>query len=154
LPTESRGLFSGILQQGYAFGYLLAALVYWLVFPTFGWRGLFVAGALPAFLVVFIRARVPESPVWERQRQEKMSVRFDLKNFLHHHGSFFIYAVLLMTAFNYMSHGSQDLYPTFLQRQRGFDVRSTAAITIVYSLGAICGGTIVGFFSQRLGRRR
>jgi SHS family lactate transporter-like MFS transporter len=154
LPTESRGLFSGILQQGYAFGYLLAALVYWLVFPTFGWRGLFVAGALPAFLVVFIRARVPESPVWERQRREKMPQRFEFGNFLHQHGLLFIYAVLLMTAFNYMSHGSQDLYPTFLQKQRGFDVRGTAAITIVYALGAICGGTMIGFFSQRLGRRR
>src|SRR3979411_1791791 len=68
LPTAARGLFSGILQQGYAFGYLLAALVYWLVFPVFGWRGLFVAGALPAFLVLYIRVRVPESPVWVRQR--------------------------------------------------------------------------------------
>src|SRR5881296_1893701 len=68
LPTEARGLFSGILQQGYAFGYLLAALVYGIVFPFFGWRGLFVAGALPAFLVIYIRARVPESPAWLRQR--------------------------------------------------------------------------------------
>src|SRR3954454_13956623 len=67
LPTEARGLFSGVLQQGYAFGYLLAAVVYWIVFPVFGWRGLFVAGALPAFLVLYIRARVPESPVWLRQ---------------------------------------------------------------------------------------
>src|SRR5258707_12592439 len=71
LPTQSRGLFSGILQQGYACGYLLAALVYWIVFPHFGWRGLFVAGALPAFLVIYIRARVPESPVWQRDRAQK-----------------------------------------------------------------------------------
>src|SRR5712691_10686436 len=68
LPTETRGLFSGILQQGYAFGYLLAAVVYWLVFPHFGWRALFVVGALPALLVIYIRARVPESAVWQRQR--------------------------------------------------------------------------------------
>ena len=68
LPTEARGLFSGILQQGYAFGYLLAAIVYWMVFPFFGWRGLFAAGALPAVLVLCIRAHVPESPVWLRQR--------------------------------------------------------------------------------------
>src|SRR5438046_6681293 len=66
LPTHTRGLFSGILQQGYAFGYLLAALVYWIIFPIFGWRGLFVAGALPALLVVYICAHVPESPVWAR----------------------------------------------------------------------------------------
>src|SRR2546423_7864786 len=71
LPTAARGLFAGILQQGYAFGYLLAAIVYWIVFPIFGWRGLFVAGALPAFLVLYIRTRVPESPVWLRQRQAK-----------------------------------------------------------------------------------
>src|SRR4051812_23909008 len=69
LPTEARGFFSGILQQGYAFGYLLAAVVYWIVFPFFGWRGLFVAGVLPALLVIFIRARVPESPVWQRDRR-------------------------------------------------------------------------------------
>src|SRR5256712_9487412 len=68
LPTQARGLFSGILQQGYAFGYLLAAVVYWIVFPLFGWRGLFVAGALPAFLVLYIRARVPESPTLLRRR--------------------------------------------------------------------------------------
>src|SRR5438093_2955134 len=79
LPTQARGLFSGSLQQGYAVGYLLAALVYWVVFPHFGWRGLFVAGALPAFLVIYIRARVPESPVWKRARAEikpklKMSI--------------------------------------------------------------------------------
>src|SRR5947207_4493481 len=68
LPTQARGLFSGILQQGYAFGYLMAALVYGIVFPFFGWRGLFVVGALPALLVIYIRSKVPESPVWERDR--------------------------------------------------------------------------------------
>ena len=59
-----------------------------------------------------------------------------------------------MTAFNYMSHGTQDLYPTFLEKQRGFGVSAKSAITIVYAFGAICGGTIVGFYSQRWGRRR
>src|SRR5205085_11179915 len=71
LPTAARGLFSGILQQGYAFGYLLAAVVYWIVYPFFGWRGLFVAGALPAALVIFMRAKVPESPAWSRPKQGK-----------------------------------------------------------------------------------
>ena len=71
LPTQARGLFSGILQQGYAFGYLLAAVVYWIIFPIFGWRGLFIAGALPALLVIYIRAHVPESPVWERNRRPR-----------------------------------------------------------------------------------
>src|ERR1700752_4980050 len=86
LPAASRGLFSGILQQGYAFGYLLAALVYWMVFPFFGWRGLFIAGALPALLVIFIRARVPESPVWQRQRHDKTAERFRLGPFIRQHG--------------------------------------------------------------------
>src|SRR3982750_227062 len=71
LPTNARGLFSGILQQGYAFGYLLAALGYWIVFPFFGWRGLFVAGALPAALVIFMRTKVPESPAWSRPKHGK-----------------------------------------------------------------------------------
>src|SRR3954470_4894350 len=154
LPTEARGLFSGILQQGYAFGYLLAALVYWLVFPTFGWRGLFIAGALPAFLVIFIRARVPESPVWERQRRDPKIHRLRFGPMIRQHGLLFLYAALLMTAFNYMSHGTQDLYPTFRQHQGGFAVAGTAGMTIIYSLGAICGGTIVGHLSQAWGRRR
>jgi SHS family lactate transporter-like MFS transporter len=154
LPTQARGLFSGILQQGYAFGYLLAALVYWIVFPLFGWRGLFVAGALPAFLVIYIRAHVPESPVWERHRVQRQGATFDLAAFVKKHGRLFIYAALLMTAFNYMSHGTQDLYATFLEKQRGFGVNQKSMITIVYAIGAICGGTVVGFLSQRWGRRR
>jgi len=153
LPTEARGLFSGILQQGYAFGYLLAALVYWVVFPIFGWRGLFVAGALPALLVIYIRARVPESPVWQRHRQERKG-RAKLSDLIRRHGGLFLYAVLLMTAFNYMSHGTQDLYPTFLEKQRGFGVAEKSAITMIYALGAICVGTVIGFLSQRWGRRR
>jgi SHS family lactate transporter-like MFS transporter len=152
LPTQTRGLFSGILQQGYAFGYLLAALVYWIVFPIFGWRGLFIAGALPALLVIYIRAHVPESPVWERDRAAAKG--FDLRRFAKEHGTLLINAALLMTAFNYMSHGTQDLYATYLQRQRGFNPDQTSKITIVYAIGMICGGTVVGFLSQRWGRRR
>src|SRR6266568_1387639 len=154
LPTQARGLFSGILQQGYAFGYLLAALVYWIVFPIFGWRGLFVAGALPALLVIYIRAHVPESPVWERNRASAKSRKFDLRRLAKEHGTLLIYAALLMTAFNYMSHGTQDLYSTFLEKQRGFGVSAKSTITIVYAIGMICGGTVIGFLSQRWGRRR
>ena len=153
LPTAARGLFSGILQQGYAFGYLLAALVYWIIFPTFGWRGLFVAGALPAALVIYIRAHVPESPVWERHRNQQESP-FNLIAFIKQHGVLFIYAALLMTAFNYMSHGTQDLYATYLQKQRGFNADQTSKIAIIYAVGMICGGTLVGHFSQQWGRRR
>ena len=153
LPTQARGLFSGILQQGYAVGYLLAALVYWIVFPHFGWRGLFVAGALPAFLVIYIRARVPESPVWQREHADKKP-KLKMSIFVRQHGALFVYAALLMTAFNYMSHGTQDLYATFLEKQRGFGVNAKSMIAIVYAIGAICGGTVVGFFSQYWGRRR
>jgi SHS family lactate transporter-like MFS transporter len=154
LPTKARGLFSGILQQGYAVGYLLAALVYWIVFPHFGWRGLFIAGALPALLVIYIRARVPESPVWQRDRGERHRPRLNFSAFVRQHGRLFVYAALLMTAFNYMSHGTQDLYPTYLEKQRGFGVSAKSMISIVYALGAICGGVVVGYLSQHWGRRR
>ena len=154
LPTATRGLFSGILQQGYAVGYLLAALVYWIVFPHFGWRGLFVAGALPALLVIYIRAHVPESPVWRRDRSQHKHGSVRLSVLLRQHGLLFVYAALLMTAFNYMSHGTQDLYPTYLEEQRGFGVNAKSIISIVYATGAICGGTVLGFWSQKWGRRR
>jgi SHS family lactate transporter-like MFS transporter len=152
LPAKARGLFSGILQQGYAFGFLLAAIVYWLVFPNFGWRGLFVAGAAPALLVIFIRMRVPESPSWERQKEERASIRMGPA--IRQHWKLFLYAMLLMTAFNCMSHGTQDLYPTFLQKQCGLDVAQVRNVSIIYSLGAICGGTLFGALSQHWGRRR
>jgi SHS family lactate transporter-like MFS transporter len=154
LPAKARGLFSGILQQGYAFGFLLAAVVYWLVFPRFGWRGLFVAGAMPALLVLFIRTRVPESPVWQRQRAKAVEITRPFGETFRKHWRLFLYAVLLMTAFNCMSHGTQDLYPTFLQKERGLDVEQVRNVSIIYSLGAICGGTICGALSQRWGRRR
>ena len=152
LPTPARGLFSGILQQGYAFGYLLAALVYWIVFPIFGWRGLFVAGALPALLVIYIRAHVRSRQFGNVIAQRGKS--FELQRLIKEHGALLIYAALLMTAFNYMSHGTQDLYSTFLEKQRGFGVSATSTITIVYAIGMICGGTVIGFLSQRWGRRR
>ena len=153
LPTESRGLFSGILQQGYMVGYLFAALVYGIVFPFFGWRGLFIVGALPALLVFFIRARVPESPVWLR-RKSTTSFWSDLAGVLKQHWLLFLYVILLMTAFNAMSHGTQDQYQTFLGEQRGFSVGQRSTIGIIYAVGAICGGVLFGHLSQRFGRRR
>src|SRR5260370_16802045 len=110
LPTAARGLFSGILQQGYAFGYLLAAIVYWAVFPFFGWRGLFVAGVLPAFLVIFILARVPESPAWLRRQETPTHFCRSVLTVLLQHWVLFLYVILLMTAFNAWSHGTQDMY--------------------------------------------
>jgi MFS transporter, SHS family, lactate transporter len=154
LPTAARGLFSGILQQGYAFGYLLAAVVYWIVFPFFGWRGLFVAGALPAFLVLYIRARVSESPVWLQRQRETSNFWSDLTVVLKRHWVLFLYVILLMTAFNALSHGTQDMYQTFLGEQRHYGVTQKAATGIIYAVGAICGGTVVGHLSQKWGRRR
>ena len=154
LPTAARGLFSGILQQGYAFGYLLAAVVYWIVFPFFGWRGLFVAGALPAFLVLYIRAQVPESPVWLQGQRETSNFWSDLLIVLKRHWGLFLYVILLMTAFNAMSHGTQDMYQTFLGEQRHYGVTQKAATGIIYAVGAICGGAVVGHLSQKWGRRR
>lgn len=158
LPTESRGLFSGILQQGYALGYLIAAVVFALVYPAFGWRAMFIIGALPAFLVLFIRASVPESEIWRQQQAARAgrNVSFwrDLGIAIKRHGVLFIYAVILMSAFNYMSHGTQDLYPTFLEAQRKLSTGTVAIIAIIYNIGAICGGTLFGYFSQRWGRRR
>jgi SHS family lactate transporter-like MFS transporter len=153
LPTAARGLFSGILQQGYMFGYLFAALVYGLVFPFFGWRGLFVVGAVPAFLVIFIRARVPESAVWLRQSSTS-NFWVDIGAVLKRHWLLFLYVILLMTAFNAMSHGTQDQYQTFLGEQRGLSVGQRSTIGIIYAVGAICGGVVVGHLSQRFGRRR
>ena len=154
LPTAARGLFSGILQQGYAFGYLLAAVVYWIVFPFFGWRGLFVAGALPAVLVLYIRARVPESPVWLQRQSETSDFWSDLLVVLKRHWVLLVYVILLMTAFNAMSHGTQDMYQTFLGEQRHYGVTQKAGTGIIYAVGAICGGTLVGHLSQKWGRRR
>src|SRR5436853_1260852 len=154
LPTAARGLFSGIVQQGYAFGYLLAAVMYWVVFPFFGWRGLFVAGALPAFLVLYIRTRVPESPVWLRQQNAMADFWTQLLIVLKRHWALFLYVILLMTAFNAMSHGTQDMYQTFLGEQRHYGVTQKAATGIIYAVGAVCGGTVVGHLSQKWGRRR
>jgi SHS family lactate transporter-like MFS transporter len=161
LPTESRGLFSGILQQGYACGYLIAAIAYFLVFtyfPYFGWRTMFVIGVLPALLVVYIRFGVRESPVWEHQqalhRQRGTNVWQGMLNAIKSRWLLFIYVILLMTAFNSLSHGTQDNLPTFLQAQLKLGVSSTSTITIVANIGAIIGGTLFGYYSQHWGRRR
>jgi MFS transporter, SHS family, lactate transporter len=161
LPARSRGLFSGILQQGYACGYLLGAIVYFLIFtlfPSLGWRAMFVVGVLPALLVVFIRTRVPESAVW-LHRQETLSAQgtsawSGMGNAIKSHWVLFIYVILLMTAFNSLSHGTQDNLPVFLQAQLKLGVASTSTITVISNIGAIIGGTLFGYYSQQWGRRR
>jgi len=161
LATQTRGLFSGILQQGYACGYLLAAVAYFLVFnffPYFGWRTMFVIGVLPALLVVYIRFGVTESPVWEHQqvlhRERGTNVWQGMGNAIKRHWLLFVYLIILMTAFNSLSHGTQDLLPTFLQAQLKLGVNATSTITIIANIGAIIGGILFGYYSQNWGRRR
>ena len=151
VPKESRGIVSGILQAGYPSGYLLASIVFFFLFPVIGWRGMFMVGALPALLVLYIRRNVEESPAFvERQKKPQRPFLTVLRENL----PLFLWAVLLMTAFNFFSHGTQDLYPTFLETQRQYDSHTVGAIAIVYNIGAMVGGLTFGAFSQRIGRRR
>ena len=153
LPTEGRGFFSGLLQEGYVVGYLMAALIYGTVFPIVGWRGMFVIGALPAFLVIYIRTKVDESPAWLQGRVSRQSERRLGRDILSHLGSF-LFLVMLMFAFNSFSHGTQDLYPTFLQKNHQFSPQTVGLIAIVYNVGALIGGILFGAWSERIGRRR
>ncbi|MFZ0635342.1 MAG: MFS transporter [Candidatus Acidiferrales bacterium] len=153
VPAKWRGILSGVLQEGYALGYLLAAVAYWTVFPHWGWRALFFLGGAPALLTLFIRAKVKESEVWKSSRSE----RHDWGSYARDvwsNGRRFLYLVLLMAMMNFISHGTQDLYPTYLQLQRGFTTKLTSIVTIVSMLGAICGGLAIGLLSDRWGRRR
>lgn len=151
IPAKSRGLASGILQEGYACGFLLASIVYGLLFDRIGWRGMFMVGVLPALLVLYIRRNVEESPAWHRMRSQP---RKSLATIIRNHGGLFLYVVILMTAFNFFSHGTQDLYPTYLQAQRKLSTHTVSMIAIIANIGAIIGGIIFGTLSQRIGRRR
>ena len=153
LPTEGRGFFSGLLQEGYAVGYLMAALVYGTLFHFVGWRGMFVIGALPAFLVIYIRTKVDESPAWQQGRASRQAGDRLGKDILTYLGTF-AFLVLLMFAFNSFSHGSQDLYPTFLQKDHKFAPHTVGLIAIVANLGALLGGICFGTWSEKIGRRR
>ncbi len=153
LPAEGRGFFSGLLQEGYATGYLFASLVYFGVFSYVGWRGMFVIGALPAFLVIYIRTKVEESPAWLRgkvARDAENRLWRDIKSNV----GLFLFVVMLMFAFNSFSHGTQDIYPTFLQKNLHFTPKTTGLIAIVYNIGALLGGILFGTWSEKIGRRR
>ena len=152
VPVRSRGLVSGILQAGYPCGYLLAAVVYGLLFARIGWRGMFVVGAAPALLVLFIYSKVPESRTWAAGRAQPR--QRSLLTGLRGHWGLAVYAIVLMTCFNFFSHGTQDLYPTLLGAQHGFSRGTISWIAIVYNIGAILGGIFFGTLSGRLGRRR
>jgi SHS family lactate transporter-like MFS transporter len=151
VPTRLRGMLSGFLQQGYAAGYLLAAICYFALFPKFGWRPLFFLGGLPALLAIFIRVHVKESEVWEKAREPKWSGIFRK---IGSQWKTFLYLSLLMTGMNMASHGTQDMYPTFLQRQWGFEPTKRSLISGISMIGAIIGGIWIGHLSDRFGRRK
>ncbi|KAH8104753.1 carboxylic acid transporter [Cristinia sonorae] len=166
LPVEVRGLASGILQQGYAVGYLFAAVINLYLVPSApaGWRALFWTASGISLFAAGVRAVLPESAVFLRakkaEREAGNSTKNKTKIFLHEtkemlktHWLLCIYAVLLMTGFNFLSHGSQDLYPTYLQNSKGFTPHNATVATIIGNCGAIAGGTLAGWLSQYIGRR-
>jgi MFS transporter, SHS family, lactate transporter len=156
LPKEGRGAFSGILQEGYALGSILASAAFAVFFPLIGWRGLFILGASPALLVLYVQARVEESPVWlagarkRRSRGAAPAIPAQLFEFL----PTFLFLVLLMTAFMSFSHGTQDVYPTFLTVQVKLSPETVGLIGVLYGFGSIAGGYVFGALSEKWGRKR
>jgi SHS family lactate transporter-like MFS transporter len=146
-----RGLLSGVLQQGYTTGNLLASVAYYLIVPHFGWRALFFAGGAPALLALFIRSKVKESEVWERTHRREWG---GLWSVIRANAKVFFYLVLFLTFMGFCGHGTQDMYPTFLKTQRGFSVQDAAVMTMIANLGALVGGILVAMASDRIGRRR
>ena len=136
VPPRLRGVLSGFLQQGYATGNLLAAGAYFFLFDKVGWRPLFFIGGLPALLALFVRFRVKESEVWQKTRHATWG---HLLRGILSHWRLFLFLVVLMTAMNFVSHGTQDMYPTFLQRQWNFSAKARAALTAVSAVGMIIG---------------
>ena len=149
IPAKSRGIVSGLLQEGYAVGYLIAVIVYWIVFPWAGWRGMFVVGVVPALLVLYIRRGVEESPVWREQKHTSGAMWRSIKE----QRWLFFYVIVLMACFNAFSHGTQDLYPTFLKVQHHFSTAEVSTLTIIANVGAIAGGILFGAWSERIGRK-
>jgi MFS transporter, SHS family, lactate transporter len=156
LPKEGRGAFSGILQEGYALGSILASAAFAALFHWIGWRGLFMVGASPALLVLYVQTRVEESPVWlagaHRRKARKAGplIPAHLMEFL----PTFLFLIVLMTAFMSFSHGTQDVYPTFLEVQVGLKPATVGLIGVLYGLGSIAGGFVFGVLSEKWGRKR
>jgi SHS family lactate transporter-like MFS transporter len=178
LPTEGRGTFSGILQEGYAMGSILAAAAFAVFFkgfdfsvlghlvlhvPGIGWRGLFILGAAPALLVFYVQSRVPESPVWLAGAANRAASRTRIPGKSSSPGTSsqiraflptFLFLILLMTAFMSFSHGTQDLYPTFLTSYAKLTPFTVGLIGVLYGFGSIAGGIVFGTLSERWGRKR
>ena len=154
-PAHRRGILSGFLQEGYALGNLLAALCFFVVFPRWGWRPMFFIGGLPALLALYVRSNVTESETWERARKSAAHKSWgEYVNEIMSHWKLFFYLVFFLAMMGFVSHGTQDMYPTFLQRDWNMDPRTRAMITMVGNVGAIAGGIIFGHYSDRIGRRR
>ncbi|HKD46559.1 MAG TPA: MFS transporter [Rhizomicrobium sp.] len=199
IARDKRGFVSGLLQSGYATGYLVSSLVFGFLFAPLGWRGLFMVGVVPAIILVwYIWSAVVESPVHDRGQASQISVpllalqvvgiatagllaylagayflfpnfgwygvallvpaaailAYFVSDYVRRHWKLMLYAVIMMTAFNFFSHGTQDIYPLFLQKQRGFDHATVSTIAVIYNVAAIAGGLTIGSLSQRLGRKR
>jgi SHS family lactate transporter-like MFS transporter len=154
LPAKGRGFFSGLLQEGYVIGYLLASVLFATLFDRIGWRGLFIVSSASALLVLYIRFAVQESPAWVAGGTSRRPAGALVWGAVRDQFPTLAYLVLLMACFNAFSHGSQDLYPTFLQVQHGFSAATTGTIAIIMNIGALAGGICFGTLSERLGRRR
>jgi SHS family lactate transporter-like MFS transporter len=151
VPGRYRGVLSGLLQQGYSMGFLLAAGAYFLIAPAHGWRPLFFLGSLPALAAAaFVALRVRESEVWKQHRQSSFA---GLGRAMASHWKLFLYFTIFMMAMHMSSHGTQDLYPTFLEKDWGIVGAQKAALTAVSMVGAILGGLSIGWISDRIGRR-
>ncbi|HWD20188.1 MAG TPA: MFS transporter [Verrucomicrobiae bacterium] len=150
-PLRWRGVFSGLLQQGYPTGYLLAACCFRFLPADWSWRSLFIIGGLPALLAVFVRYKVKESAAWEARAHKEWG---HLWQAIRGNWKLFLYLTILMTAMNFASHGTQDLYPSFLEQERHLTKIQVGNMAILYNIGAILGGITFGFLSDRWGRRR
>jgi SHS family lactate transporter-like MFS transporter len=150
-PVRLRGILSGILQSGYTFGYLLAAVAARFLLPAFGWRAMFWAGAAPALLALYIRTKVPESEAWKQHRAASTG---EVLRIVAREWKRFAYLVALMTFMMFLSHGTQDLYPDFLQEVHKLTAATRANVAIIYNCGAIVGAIIFGHLSQIAGRRK
>ncbi len=151
IPPKLRGPVSGLLQSGYPSGYFVASLVYFALFDSIGWRGMFFVGIAPALLVFLIRMKVEESPAYVARKD---SARVNPFVELARNWKIALYMIVLMAAFNAFSHGTQDLYPTFLQVQHHFDTHTTGTLTAIMNVGAIVGGIAFGIWSEKIGRKR
>ena len=149
-PPKWRGVLSGLLQEGYAVGNILAATAYFFIFPHWGWRAMFFVGAAPALVTILLCLYVEEPQAWHESRTDWTTYRKAIFQNL----PLFLYLICLMSMMNFISHGTQDLYPTFLQRARGFNVSTTSIISIISMTGALGGGLVFGHISDRRGRRK